>query len=258
MSIMFVNTLNPTLLKIGFLQIRYYGLVYALGFLLVYYFLRKKREELKASEDQIANLVIVLAIGLLAGARIFHFLFSEPTIFIRDPIELFRIWHGGMSFFGALLGCFLANFLYLRKQGLSVMQFADIIVIPATIALVLGRIANFINGEIVGTATNLPWCVVFPNIDNICRHPYQLYAAISHLVLLGILLWVAKVKLQKKLKQGIVFYSFLVGYSLLRIITDFVRADTGFLGLTVWQYVSIVVLVIGAVGLRKRLKKVFI
>jgi phosphatidylglycerol:prolipoprotein diacylglycerol transferase len=250
---MFVNTLNPTLLRIGFLEIRYYGLVYALGFLLVYYFLNRKKEELEASEDQIVSLTIALVIGLLVGARAFHFLFSEPSIFIKDPSELFRIWHGGMSFFGALLGCFLGAYFYLKKQHLSVLKFSDIVVIPATIALVLGRIANFINGELVGTATNLPWCVIFPNFDNICRHPYQLYASFSHLVLLGLLLWVAKIKAQENLKEGIMFCSFLVGYSMLRFITDFVREDPRFLGMTVWQYISTIVFVIGVLGLRKKL-----
>lgn len=239
---MFINTLNPTLLKIGIFEIRWYGLVYVFGFLLVYWMLYRKREELKISVQQIDNLVIAIFIGLLVGARIFHFLFENPYILIKNPLEFFMIWHGGMSFFGALLGIFIASVYYLKKISLDWRKFADIIVIAATVALIFGRIANFINGELVGTASNLSWCAIFPNIDNICRHPYQIYASISHIILLGCLLFVNKIKNKK---DGAVFFTFVIGYSVLRLLTDFFREDPRFLGLTIWQYTSIVTIFIG-------------
>ena len=239
---MFIHNINPTLLKIGFLEIRFYGIVYVLGFLLAYWFIYKKREQLNIKKEQIDNLILALIIGLLVGARIFHFLFSEPLTLIRKPLEIFMLWHGGMSFFGALLGCFIAVYYYTKKLNLNWKKLADIIVIAATIALILGRIANFINAELVGTASNLPWCVIFPTIDKICRHPYQLYASFSHVILLGVLLFVNKIK---NLKNGIIFLTFLIIYSILRFITDFTRLDPRFLGLTVWQYISIIVTGIG-------------
>ena len=245
---MYINNLNPTLLELGPLEIRYYGIVYALGFLIVYYILYKKRDFLKIKKEQIDNLMLSLLIGLLVGARIFHFLFSEPLIFFKNPLELFMIWHGGMSFFGAFFGCFIAAFWYLNRIKLDWKKFGDIIVIGVTIALILGRIANFINGELVGIPSNVPWCVVFPMYDYVCRHPYQIYASLSHVLLLGVLLFVNRLK-QKK--DGLIFGVFIIGYSVLRFLTDFFREDLRFLGLTVWQYLSLVVVLIGIVWLIK-------
>ena len=238
---MYVHNIDPTLFSIGFLEIRFYGIVYALGFLLVYWLIFRRRKELGIDRNQIDNLMIFLFIGLLVGARIFHFLFSEPFIFFQSPLELFKLWHGGMSFFGALVGIFIACVYYLKKLKLDWRKFADVIVIGVTIALVFGRIANFINGELVGTASNLPWCVIFSQIDYVCRHPYQIYASISHALLFGVLMLAERVK---ERKDGFVFFVFLVGYSLLRFITDFWRMDVSFFGLTVWQYVCLVVIVI--------------
>jgi len=239
---MFINTLNPTLLKLGIFEIRWYGLVYVLGFIIVYWMLYRKRKELKITVQQIDNLIIAIFIGLLVGARIFNFLFEEPSIFIRDPLEILKIWHGGMSFFGALFGMFIASFYYIKKIKLDWKKFADIIVIAGTIALIFGRIANFINGELVGIPSNLPWCVIFPYIDNICRHPYQIYASISHIILLGFLLFVNKIKDRK---DGAVFFTFVIGYPILRFLTDFFREDPRFFGLTVWQYLSVFTFFIG-------------
>jgi phosphatidylglycerol---prolipoprotein diacylglyceryl transferase len=253
---MYIHNLNPTLFELGPLEIRYYGIVYALGFLLVYYLIYKKKESLEIKGEQIDNLMLSLLIGLLVGARIFHFLFSEPYIFLKKPLELFMIQNGGMSFFGALVGCFLASFWYLKRIKLDWKKFADIIVVATTIALIFGRIANFINGELIGVVSNLnlPWLVNFNNeIDEIgklvFRHPYQIYASISHLFLLGLLLFVNKIKNRK---NGIVFAVFVVGYSILRFLTDFLREENiRFIGLTVWQYVSTVVFVIGVIWMIK-------
>lgn len=242
---MFVNSLNPTLLKIGIFEIRWYGLVYVLGFILVYLFIYKKKDELKIKKEQIDNLIIALFIGLLVGARLFHFLFSEPSVFIKNPVEILMIWHGGMSFFGAFLGIFAAAVWYLKSIKLDWKKFADIIVIATAIALIFGRIANFINGELVGTPSNLPWCVVFPGTDYLCRHPYQIYASLSHVLLLGILIFANFIKNTRKLKDGFVFLLFLIGYSVLRLITDFFREDIKYFGLSVWQYMSILAALIG-------------
>ena len=234
---MFIHTIDPTLFKIGFLEIRFYGIVYVLGFLLSYYILNKNREKLKLSREQVDNLSFYFLIGLIIGARIFHFLFNDVSIFYRDPLELFKIWHGGMSFYGGFLGALIASYLYIKNK---LIDFADLIVIPISFALILARFANFLNSEIVGTVTNLPWCVVFTAYDQLCRHPYQLYGVISLSLLFAALLIIRK----KKVKKGILFLSFIAGYSLLRIITDFFREDLRFLGLTPWQYVSILILVI--------------
>jgi phosphatidylglycerol:prolipoprotein diacylglycerol transferase len=247
---MFINNIDPTLFKLGIFEIRLYGIVYVLGFLLVYYFLHKKKDELGIKKEQIDNLIIALFIGLLIGARIFHFLFSEPSFFIKNPLELFRIWHGGMSFFGALIGCFIASVGYLNRIKLDWKKFADLIVIAATIALIFGRIANYMNSELVGTVSNLPWCVVFTAVDDLCRHPYQIYASLSHALLLVILLVVNKIKNRK---DGAVFAAFIIGYSILRFITDFFRDESFRLfGLSSWQYICVTTFVVGLVLLIKQ------
>ncbi|MBN1156890.1 prolipoprotein diacylglyceryl transferase [Candidatus Woesearchaeota archaeon] len=235
---MFVHNINPVILEIGKLQIRYYGLAYAIGLLLIYYSMRRNKEKLKITFEQIDNILLWLAAGMFVGARLFSFLFSEPEVLLNNPLEFFAVWHGGMSFFGGFVGAFIAAFIYVKKNKINWKILADTIMIPLVFSLFLGRIANFINGELVGTPSTLPWCVVFPEYSSLCRHPYQLYAALSHLLLFFGLLYLSK----KIKKEGIIFYSFLIGYGFLRLISDFFRDDARFLGLTVWQYMCVVCL----------------
>jgi len=232
---MFVHNINPVLFNLGFFEIRFYGIVYVLGFLLCYYILYKKRYDLKLTKRQVDNLSILFLLGLLLGARIFYFIFSGRGILLNNPLEFFKIWNGGMSFYGGFFGSFIASYLYLKKEFIG---FADLMVIPISLVLIFGRIANFINGEIVGVVSDVPWCVIFSRLDGICRHPYQIYAAISHTLLFSGLLIVRKFH-----RKGLLFFSFVAGYAGLRIITDFWRLNGRFLGLTAWQYVSILVLI---------------
>lgn len=246
---MFVHNINPVILRIGFLEIRYYGLVYVFGFALTYYLLRKNKERFGLSEKSLDDFFMYIFLGAIVGSRLFHFLFSEPLTLIRNPLEFFMIWHGGMSFFGGLIFTSLAAYIFTRKHRLDFYKLADFIVFPFTIALILGRIANFINAEIVGTITNVPWCFNFPGYMG-CRHPYQLYASFSHLVLLGILLIARKIK-----QKGFLFWLFVTAYSGIRFITDFFRADPRFLALTVWQYFCIIGFIIGLLFINKLFRK---
>lgn len=243
---MYIHNLNPTIVTIGPFEIRYYGLVYVLGFLTVYYLLRKNKEKLKLTEDAVDNLLMYLFIGGILGARLFHFLFSEPKIFFQNPLEFFMIWHGGMSFFGGLIGGSLGIFLFSRKHKIDFYTLADFIAPIFAIFIALGRIANFINGELVGTITHVPWCVVFPDYSG-CRHPYQLYAVLSHILLFGMLL------LTKKLGQakGFVFWLFVSGYCGMRFLTDFFRDESRYLGLSVWQYFCIVGFIAGLIFINR-------
>ena len=241
---MYIHNIDPILLKLGFLEIRYYGLVYLLGFILSFIFLRKNKKELGLNDEDITNLILYLAAGIIIGARIFHFVFSEPYTLIKDPFEIFRIWNGGMSFFGSLTGVILIGYIFCRKKKINFFKLADILVFPATISLILGRIANFINGELVGIITNVSWCVIFRDYQG-CRHPYPIYAAISHLVLLLVLFIIYRLKGIKKLREGILFLSFIIFYSLFRILTDFLREDFRFFGFTIWQYMGLLFLLLG-------------
>ncbi len=241
---MYFHNLDPVLFKLGFLDIRYYGLVYLFGFLLTFFILKKNEKELNLKEDDVYNFIFYWFIGVIFGARIFHFVFSEPYTLIEDPLEIFRIWNGGMSFFGSLTGVILMSYIFCKRNKINFFKLADILVLPTSFVLFLGRIANFINAELIGTITTVPWCVIFPTYAQ-CRHPYQIYAALSHLSLFFILLGIRKIKDKKKLKDGIVFISFIIFYSLFRIITDFFREDPKIFGFTIWQYMCLVFLLFG-------------
>jgi phosphatidylglycerol---prolipoprotein diacylglyceryl transferase len=243
---MFVNNLNPTILTLGPFEIRYYGVVYVIGFLVLYYLMRKNKERLKLTDDSVDSLLMYIFSGGIIGARLFHFLISEPSIFVRNPLEFFMLWHGGMSFFGSLMGGSLAIYLFSRKYKLDFYRLVDFIVLPFAFFLALGRLANFINGELVGTITSVPWCVVFKEYVG-CRHPYQLYASLSHFILFFILMAARKIK-----ENGFLFWLFITGYSGFRFLTDFFRDDPRFIGLTIWQLFCIVGFMIGLSMLNKK------
>jgi len=249
---MLTHNINPVLLSLGPLDIRYYGLVYVFTAVIAYFFLKKKVNE--TGIKKVDDLLLYFLIGLLVGARLFEFIFTNPSILISQPLEIFKIWHGGMSFFGGLVGSITATYIYCKKNSKNFWKIADLIVFPATIGLILGRIANFINAELVGTITAVNWCVIFPGYFG-CRHPYQIYAAISHILLLGIIFLIYKIKNSRKIKSGIVFLGFTFFYSLMRLITDFVREEPRYLGLTVWQYLSIITIIITLIVFGKKYKK---
>jgi phosphatidylglycerol:prolipoprotein diacylglycerol transferase len=243
---MFIHNINPTIFTLGPFEIRYYGVVYVFGFLVLYYLLRKNKEKLKLTEDAVDNLLMYVFLGGIVGARLFHFLVSEPKMFFQNPLEFFMLWHGGMSFFGGLIGGSLGIYLFSRKNKFDFYTLADFIVPIFAVFMALGRIANFVNAELVGTVTNVPWCVVFPGYAG-CRHPYQLYAALSHLLLLGILLLTRKLTSMK----GWIFWVFTTGYCGMRFLTDFFRDDIRYFGLSVWQYVCIVGFIAGIIMINK-------
>ncbi len=238
----------PALLEIGPFEIRFYGIVYVLGFVLSYYFVKKK---MNFSEKELDSLMTWSIAGLLAGSRLFHFVFNYPSVLLHRPWEFFMIWKGGMSFFGGFVGLLVSGYFFLKDKRPSLVDVADVVVVPASLTLVLGRIANFLNAELVGVPTDVPWCVQFTNVDNLCRHPYPLYASFSHLVLFVVLYWLSR----KNPKRGVVFYTFMAVYGILRFITDFFIDLPRFLGLTIWQYMAFGLSIAGIYFLNKTFKR---
>jgi phosphatidylglycerol---prolipoprotein diacylglyceryl transferase len=255
--------IDPILVNLGFLQIRYYGLVYAIAFLLLYIVLIRKKV---LTEEEASSLVLHCGLGMLIFARLFHILFDNLSYYLAHPIEVFFIWQGGLAFFGGALGLFLGGYWYAKKRGkslVSYMQIADYAALVGCFALIFGRIANLINQELVGRVTTIaqtPWCFEFvsyftsqgPVFEGVCRHPYQIYASISHLVLFIVLILLYVYLQNHKLRvhagekhyvnHGIIFFVFIVGYSVLRFITDFWRDDAVvFIGLTHWQIISAII-----------------
>ncbi len=243
---MWVHNLNPTLLSLGTLEIRWYGLVYVLGFFLAIYWLHylSKKGRLSLSQNEIWDLMLYLMLGVLIGSRLFE-LFWEPEFYLSNPLNLLKIWQGGMSFHGGFVGIVLAGWLYCRRKKLQFGKLADALSIPAVFALALGRIANFANGELVGRVWPGKWCVIFPQYDNNCRHPYVLYEGIKRFAIFGWLLFLNfSYKMGKELKPGFIFWNFVFWEGLGRFALDFFKEDKMLLGLTIGQWLSSVMVIV--------------
>ena len=160
----FYHNLSPYIVSFGPFAIRWYGLFYISGFLLLYLYmtLLRRKKKLSLSQDQIDSYIISLLFGVVLGARLLYVLFYNPMYYLSHPAEIIAIWHGGLSFHGGLVGALLASYLYCKKHKFSFLALGDIVALPLAFSLFLGRIGNFINGELVGRVTNLPWCFYFP------------------------------------------------------------------------------------------------
>jgi len=248
---LYYPTINPTIVKIGPLQIRWYGIMYVLAFLasyfLVKYQIRKKR--LPIDTNTINDLFLFLIIGLIVGARLGYTVFYNLPFYLSHPLKLFAVWEGGMSFHGGLIGIILAGLLFLKKRKASFWEFADLICVTAPIGLGLGRLGNFINAELYGRVTNLPWGMIFPSGGILPRHPSQLYELFLEGILLFIVLWLIK---DFHFKKGTLFCLFLILYSVFRFFIEFFREPDPQLGflfsfITMGQILSIVMCVSGVI-----------
>lgn len=233
--------------------IRWYGLAYILGFLLTYWYFRdaKRKGTVPGLTDEaLENLLGAVVLGVLVGGRL-GFVVQHPRDLLADPLMVLRVWEGGMAFFGGLAGVALALWLVARRYHLNLLALADVAVFPAALGLAVGRIANFVNAELVGRPTGGQWGVIFPTVDNVPRHPSQLYESASHFLLFGILVLVARRwPAWSRKVHGRLIALFLLLYGLFRFVTDFYRADDVFLGpFSLGQWASLLVAVIGAVWL---------
>jgi len=222
--------IDPALIKIGPLQLRWYGLMYIFGFaasyLLVRYQVRKK--DLGLSDETIGSLYTWGILGLILGARLGYIVFYQASHYLDHPVEVLFLWRGGMSFHGGLIGSVLAGILFARKNGIKPLLLSDLVMATAPIGLFFGRMGNFINGELYGRVTAVPWSMVFPqDPDQLPRHPSQLYeAAVEGLLLFGILWFV----LGRNVRQGTVTGLFLVLYGMMRFGVEYFREPDAHLG----------------------------
>jgi phosphatidylglycerol:prolipoprotein diacylglycerol transferase len=247
---MFTHNLTPIAFSIGPLDIYYYSLVYILGFLLSILFLQVKRKSLNLTKDQVYDLAFYLMLGVIIGSRLYHVIVWEPAYYFSNPLKLFYLWEGGMAFHGGLIGGVVTAYLCKKKYKISFLKLLDIMTIPALIALALGRIANFINAETYGTVTNVSWCVDFG--DNQCRHPVQIYAAIKRSIVAFIVYFSSK----KRHKPGYLFFLTITLLGIGRFFIDFLRQDTLYLYLSVGQWSSLAMIIIGSYFIIKnRIKK---
>ncbi|TLM68402.1 MAG: prolipoprotein diacylglyceryl transferase [Deltaproteobacteria bacterium] len=245
--------IDPVLIHIGPLAIRWYGLMYLLGFLAGYGLIchLSKLRRLALDSDGAADLLFYGAVGVVAGGRLGYVLFYNPGWYIDHPLEALAIWQGGMSFHGGLLGVVAAALIFCRRRRLPVLLTGDILVTSATVGLGLGRLGNFINGELWGRPTDLPWGMVFPGAGPEPRHPSQLYqAGLEGAVLFVLLYWLHR----RQVRHGVPFFAFFAVYGLFRFLVEFVRqpdAHLGFLwgGATMGQLLSLPMIVFGVAGL---------
>lgn len=242
----FEHALNPALLSLGPLEIRWYGVMWALSFLIVYLYVRRSARErlIKLSDDDVDWLMIWLVAGIILGARIFEVFAYEWNYYAANPGEIIAIWHGGLSFHGGLIGGIIAAYWFSRRRKISFLKLADICIVPIALGQAFGRIGNFINGELFGRITDLPWGVKFPGAEGY-RHPSQIYEALYDAVIFIVLFSLRR----KKMPDGSILALFLVLYSIFRFITEYFREPTAYIGpLTMGQALNIPMFIVG-VGL---------
>lgn len=246
---------DPVAISIGPVSIHWYGLMYLAAFALFMLLGRihaKRRPELGWDGRQIDDLLFYGMLGVIVGGRLGEVLFYQPAHYLANPLEIVQVWKGGMSFHGGFLGVLFAVWLYGRNQGRGFWQTTDFIAPLVPIGLALGRIGNFINGELWGrvASADLPWAMVFPWVDALPRHPSQLYQAAGEGLLLFIVLWLYSAR-PRPVKA--VSAMFLLGYGCLRFLAEFFRTpDAGIfdvfsLGLSTAQWLCLPMIVIGAI-----------
>lgn len=246
--------IDPIIFSIGPLSVRWYGMMYLLGFVGGYFMICHvaRLRNWPLAKETVSDLLFYGVLGVILGGRFGYTLFYNFSYYRSHILEIFYIWEGGMSFHGGLLGVILALMLfYHRHRGVAFLQISDATVAAVPIGLGLGRIGNFINGELWGRTTELPWGVVFPGAGSFPRHPSQLYEA----VLEGLVLWFVIYILHRRgVSLGVPSFVFLMLYGCFRFLVEFVRqpdSQLGFLwgGATMGQLLSVPMIVAGVIGL---------
>ena len=244
-------SIDPVFLHLGPIQLRWYGLMYMLSFIIGFFVLRRfaRYRKLNISTDDLYDLLFYLILGVMVGGRLGYVFFYDLGSYLHEPLSIFAIWQGGMSFHGGFIGMILAALYITRKKKWDFWEIADLVCAAVPIGLGLGRIGNFINGELFGRPTNVAWAMIFPEGGAMPRHPSQLYEALLEgFVLFFILKWIYK----KNFYRGTVFWALLAFYGLFRFLVEFVREPDAQLGLdlgpfTRGQELTFPMLVIGAV-----------
>ncbi len=255
------HNINPEIVRFSMfgldLQVRWYGLFYVISFILGYflYSYNLRLRKIKLEREVYESAIFYVMLGVILGGRIGYILFYNFLYYISHPLHIFAVWEGGMSFHGGALGVIVAGLLFCRKYKYSFFSLADPAIPLVAIGLALGRLGNFINGELYGKPTNLPWAMIFPESDGVPRHPTQVYEMILEGVLLAI---ISQIMLRKVKKTGIVFWSFIGLYGVFRFLIEFVRepdsldfyAKFGFIFgfMPIGQFLSLLMILAALIG----------
>ena len=237
-----VHNFNPVLIDLGIIKIHWYSLAYVFGILIGWWYGRLIiTKKIHGSDQEIYlknfdDLISYIIIGVIVGGRLGYVIFYNLTFFLNQPIEIFKLWEGGMSFHGGLIGVILSTYIFSKVKKLDYKIYFDIICCAAPIGIFLGRIANFINSELYGTPTDKPWGVIFPEIDNLSRHPSQLYEAFLEGIVLFIL--INFLFLKKNFNFGLISFLFLIFYGIFRIVSELFREPDKHIGY-IFDFISL-------------------
>ena len=246
---MFINNFDPVAFEIFSLEIRWYSLSYIIGISIGWFLCKKIFISDLDLKEKFDDYVTYLIVSIIIGGRLGYVLFYNPEYYLNNLTDTLKIWQGGMSFHGGLIGVIIASVLYAKKNNQSVFIFTDLISLVAPIGIFFGRIANFINSELYGFETNIPWAVQFIQVDNLYRHPSQLYEAFFEGIILFLILLYFRNKGILKI-PGLISGLFLIFYSTFRVIIEFFRVPDEQLGyiffnLTMGQIISLIFFLIG-------------
>ena len=248
---MFINNFDPVAFQIISFEIRWYSLAYIAGIIIGWMLCKKIFIRKSDINEKFDDYITYLVIGIIIGGRLGYIIFYNFNYYINNFFDIFKVWEGGMSFHGGLIGIIVASILFSKKNNQDSFLYMDLVSLVAPIGIFFGRLANFINSELYGTPTDIPWAVTFIQIDNLSRHPSQLYEAILEGVILFIILMYFKNKDYLK-KPGLISGLFLIFYSLFRFFIEFVRVPDEQLGylifeLSMGQIISLISFVIGII-----------
>ncbi len=220
----FTWDIDPIFISLGFLKIRWYGLMFASAFISSYLLMQWIYKRENKNIDEIDDLLWYLALGTILGARLGHCLFYDPQYYFTHPLKILAIWEGGLASHGGIIGILICLFLYQRKVKQSYLWFLDRVAVVCALGGSFIRIGNFFNSEIVGMPTKVPWAVIFKRIDLLPRHPVQLYESISYFFVFILLLTMYK-SFHIRLRPGVIFSTSLVAIFITRFILEFFKTQ---------------------------------
>ena len=241
---MFINNFDPVAFQIMSFEIRWYSLAYILGIVIGWTLCKKVFIKNSDISEKFDDYITYLIIGIILGGRLGYIIFYNFSYYSENILDIFKIWQGGMSFHGGLLGVIASSYIFAKKNNQNIFSYLDQVSLVAPIGIFFGRLANFINSELYGTTTDVPWSVIFIKVDNLSRHPSQLYEAILEGIILFLILiyFIDKNYLKK---PGLTSGLFLIFYSLFRFFVEFFRVPDEQIGylilnLTMGQIISLV------------------
>ena len=246
---MFINNFDPVAFQIMSFEIRWYSLAYILGIVIGWILCKKIFIKNSDINEKFDDYIAYLIIGIILGGRIGYIIFYNFSYYLDNIFDIFKIWQGGMSFHGGLLGVIVSSYIFAKKNNQNLFFYLDQVSLVAPVGIFFGRLANFINSELYGTVSSTPWSVIFIKVDNLSRHPSQLYEAILEgLILFVILIYFVNKDYLKK--PGLISGLFLIFYSLFRFFVEFFRVPDEQIGylllnLTMGQIISLVFASIG-------------